>query len=102
MNPQRIVNLINMATISKLIPLLRKTGLSENESQEFIEIVEDSFLKNLVTKDDIKNLSTKEDLHNLAISTKEDIKDIEIRLIKWVIGLLFAQTGIIIAIIKLF
>jgi hypothetical protein len=102
-----------MATISKLIPLLRKTGLSENESQEFIEIVEDSFLKNLVTKDDIKNLSTKEDLHNLAISTKEDInnlaistkediKDIEIRLIKWVIGLLFAQTGIIIAIIKLF
>ena len=91
-----------MATISKLIPLLRKTGLSENESQEFIEIVEDSFLKNLVTKDDIKNLSTKEDLHNLAISTKEDIKDIEIRLIKWVIGLLFAQTGIIIVIIKLF
>ncbi len=91
-----------MVTISKLFPLLKKTGLSENESQEFIEIVEDSFLKNLVTKDDIKNLSTKEDLHNLAISTKEDIKDIEIRLIKWVIGLLFAQTGIIIAIIKLF
>jgi hypothetical protein len=91
-----------MTTISKLFPLLKKTGLSENESQEFIEIVEDSFLRNLVTKDDIKPLLSKEDLHNFAISTKEDIKDIEIRLIKWVIGLLFVQTGIIIAIIKLF
>ena len=86
----------------KIIPIIKKTGLSENESQEFIEIVFSTISINLATKDDLKNLATKEDLHNLAVSTKDDLKNAEIRLTKWVKGLLFAQTGIIIAIIKLF
>jgi hypothetical protein len=40
--------------------------------------------------------------HKEGLATKEDIKDLEILLIKWVIGLMIAQTSITIALLKLF
>ena len=42
-------------------------------------------------------ISRKEDL-----ATKEDLKDLEIRLVKSVIGLMIAQTSITIALLKFF
>ena len=122
-----------MTTISKLYPILKKTGLDDPDIQEFIGIIEDSVLKSLATKEDLKDIEIglkkdlkdteirlrgeiknteirlKEDIANAEINLKQDIanveinlKNTEIRLIKWVIGLLIAQTSIIIAIIKLF
>ncbi|MCK4604369.1 MAG: hypothetical protein KAU41_06680 [Deltaproteobacteria bacterium] len=46
---------------------------------------------------EIIDQSRKEDL-----ATKEDLKDLEIRLVKWVIGLMIAQTSITIALLKFF
>jgi len=111
-----------MTTISKLYPILKKTGLTDHDIQEFIEIIEDSVLKGLTTKEDLKDteIRIKEDIANVEVKLKQDIAnvevnlknteirlnqklhDTEVRLIKWVIGLLIAQTSIIIAIIKLF
>ena len=36
------------------------------------------------------------------MATKEDLEDLEIRLVKWIIGLMIAQTSITIALLKLF
>jgi hypothetical protein len=115
-----------MVTISKLYPILRKTGLDDPDIQEFIGIIEDSVLKGLATKENLKEteIGLKENLKDTEIALKENLKDTEIRLnqklhdtevrlnqklhdtevrlIKWVIGLLIAQTSIIVAIIKLF
>ncbi len=82
-----------MVTISKLYPILRKTGLDDPDIQEFIGIIEDSVLKGLATKENLKDTE---------IRLNQKLHDTEVRLIKWVIGLLIAQTSIIVAIIKLF
>lgn len=71
-----------MATIAKLYPILKELGLDDLKANEFVEIIEQS---------------RKEDL-----ATKADLKDLEIRLVKWIIGLMIVQTSITIALLKLF
>ncbi len=71
-----------MATMAKLYPILKDLGLDDAKANEFVEILDQS---------------RKEDL-----ATKEDLKDLEIRLVKWVIGLMIAQTSITIALLKFF
>ncbi len=70
----------------------------------FIGIIEDSVLKGLATKENLKDteIGLKENLKDTEIRLNQKLHDTEVRLIKWVIGLMIAQTSIIIAIIKLF
>ncbi|MEK7853106.1 MAG: hypothetical protein AAB243_04840, partial [Planctomycetota bacterium] len=77
--------------------------LEDHDIQEFIEIVEESVIKGLVTKEDLKDtkVDIKEDLKHTEIRLNEKLQATEIRLIKWVIGLMLAQTSITIAILKL-
>ena len=82
-----------MPTLAKLYPILKELGLEDQKANEFIEIIEQSQKEGLATKEDIKDLE---------IKFKEDIKDLEIRLVKWIIGLMIAQTSITIALLKLF
>ena len=81
-----------MSTITKLYPILKKTGLEDQDIQQFIGIIEESIQEGLVTKEDLKDTE-------LRLTQK--LHDTEIRLIKWVVGLMIAQTSIIIAVIKL-
>lgn len=71
-----------MATIAKLYPILKNLGLDDQKANEFVEIIDQS--------------------RKEGLATKEDIKDLEIRLVKWIIGLMIAQTSITIALLKLF
>jgi hypothetical protein len=71
-----------MATLAKLYPILKDLGLEDQKANEFIEIIDQS--------------------RKEGLATKEDIKDLEIRLVKWIIGLMIAQTSITIALLKLF
>ena len=71
-----------MATLAKLYPILKDLGLEDQKANEFVEIIDES--------------------RKEGLATKEDIKDLEIRLIKWIIGLMIAQTSITIALLKLF
>ena len=71
-----------MATIAKLYPILKNLGLDDQKANEFVEIIDQSRKEGLATSD--------------------DIKDLEIRLIKWIVGLMIAQTSITIALLKLF
>jgi hypothetical protein len=81
-----------MATVAKLYPILKQLGLDDLKANEFVEIIDQSRKEGLATREDIKDLE---------IRFKEDIKDLEIRLIKWIIGLMIAQTSITIALLKL-
>ena len=78
-----------MATIAKLYPILKKLGLDDQKANEFVEIIDQSRKEGLATREDIKNL-------------ENDIKDLELRMVKWIIGLMIAQTSITIALLKLF
>ncbi|MEA1991301.1 MAG: hypothetical protein U9N58_03775 [Thermodesulfobacteriota bacterium] len=71
-----------MATLAKLYPILKDLGLEDQKANEFVEIIDQS--------------------RKEGLATKEDIKDLEIRLVKWIIGLMIAQTSISIALLKLF
>jgi hypothetical protein len=71
-----------MATLAKLYPILKDLGLEDQKANEFVEIIDESCKEGL--------------------ATREDIKDLEIRLVKWIIGLMIAQTSISIALLKLF
>ena len=71
-----------MATLAKLYPILKDLGLDDPKANEFVEIIEQS--------------------RKEWLATKEDIKDLEIRLVKWIIALMIAQTSITIALLKLF
>jgi len=71
-----------MATLAKLYPILKDLGLEDQKANEFVEIIDES--------------------RKEGLATKEYIKDLEIRLVKWIIGLMIAQTSISIALLKLF
>lgn len=70
-----------MATVAKLYPILKQLGLDDLKANEFVEIIDQS--------------------RKEGLATREDIKDLKIRLIKWIIGLMIAQTSITIALLKL-
>ena len=71
-----------MASIARLYPILKQIGLNDATANEFVEIIDES--------------------RKEGLATKEDIKDLEIRMIKWIIGLMIAQSSITIALLKLF
>ena len=71
-----------MATLAKLYPILKNLGLDDPKANEFVEIIDQS--------------------RKEGLATKEDIKDLEIRLVKWIIALMIAQTSITIALLKFF
>jgi len=71
-----------MASIARLYPILKQIGLNDATANEFVEIIDES--------------------RKEGLPTKEDIKDLEIRLVKWIIGLMIAQSSITIALLKLF
>ena len=71
-----------MASIARLYPILKQIGLNDATANEFVEIIDES--------------------RKEGLATKVDIKDLEIRLIKWITGLMIAQSSITIALLKLF
>ena len=82
-----------MATLAKLYPILKDLGLEDQKANDFVEIIDQSQKEGLATREDIKDLE---------IQFKENIKDLEIRLVKWIVGLMIAQTSISIALLKFF
>ena len=48
----------------------------------------------------LRNVATKEDIADLRTELKEDIASLKIDMIKWIIGLLIAQTAILLTLVK--
>ncbi|HIJ84499.1 MAG: DUF1640 protein [Magnetococcales bacterium] len=93
---------------------LKAVGFTEEQAEVQSKTLSSIFKTNLdelATRRDLKELelATKRDIKELELTTKRDIKELEAKIaeakaetIKWMIGLLLAQTGVIITIFKLF
>ena len=95
-----------MATITKLYPLLKDIGLNDQKSQEFIEIIEDSYhskieqeIKGLVTNETFLTETTK--LRQEMAKIREEMTNMKVELIKWNVGTVIAVAGVVAAIVKL-
>jgi len=100
-------------TITKLYPLLKDIGLDDKKSQEFIEIIENSYrseteqeIKKLVTNETFLTETTKlrEDMAVLRgemAKIREEVANMKVELIKWNVGTIIAVAGVIAAIVKL-
>lgn len=95
-----------MKTLTKLYPLLKDIGLDDHKSQEFIEIIEESYhakieqeISDLVTNKVFLTEITK--LREEMARLREDMANMKVDLIKWNVGTILAVAGIVTAIIKL-
>ena len=93
---------------------LKSTGLSEESARTIAEIFREAIEENLANKKDLKttesNLSKyiesvrtelKKDMEVLRSEVKKDIAESRASTIKWVAGMLIAQTALIATLVKL-
>jgi hypothetical protein len=50
---------------------------------------------------DLSQFATKSDLDQLRLATKADLAELKVEILKWVVGLMIAQTAAIVALVKL-
>jgi hypothetical protein len=97
----RDIDLSNLATKTDLATLATKTDLASFATKtDLASFATKTDLANFATKTDLANFATKTDLANFA--TKTELAELKADLIKWVVGIAFAQIATIIAILKLF
>ncbi len=106
-----------MSTITKLFPLLKDIGLDDKKSQEFIEIIENSYrseteqkTKKLVTNETFLTETTKlreemaifrEEIKGEMAKIRIEMANMKVELIKWNVGTIIAVAGVVTAIVKL-
>ena len=96
---------------------LLNSNLATKEDIEKLRLATKADIKELraATKEDIENLrlatkadieklrlETKADIENLRLATETKIEAIKSEMLKWMFGAMAAQTGVIVAVIKLF
>ena len=95
-----------MPTITKLYPLLKDIGLDDKKSQEFIEIIEESYRSKI--EQETNRLVTNETFLTEISKIREEISliriemaSMKVELIKWNVGTVIAVAGVVAAIVKL-
>lgn len=102
-----------MTTLTKRFPLLKNIGLNDQKSQEFIEILEESYLsgvedaaKDLVTNKTFLTETTviRNDMAKIReemVKIRVEMANMKVELIKWNVGTIIAVAGLVTAIVKL-
>ena len=77
---------------------------AEAQSELQAEVLSSLFSEKLATKDDILRTTNqlKQDIAALSAETKQDISHLKIDMLKWVIGIAFTQTALILSVLKFF
>ena len=70
----------------------RDAGFTRKQSEVFAETLHE------ILEDDV---ATKGDIKNSEIALRKEIAESKVEIIKWVVGLLLAQTGVIVALVKI-
>ena len=83
----------------KFVKNLTEHGFSLEQAEALAAEQVNLLNSNLATKADLSNLVTRTDLSNLV--TKTDLAELKADLLKWMIGALIAQGGLIVALISL-
>ena len=104
--------MISTLDTHELVKDLKAAGFNDDQAEAVTRAVakgRDIDLSNLATKADLANLPTKADLANFAtktdlanFATKVELAELKADLIKWVVGIAFAEIATIVAILKLF
>jgi len=95
---------------------LKEAGLPEAQAEAVTDAIRSGMdTSDFATKADIQALKTelKTDIESLRLSTKADLRELELRLetrieaakndlLKWFIGMAFAQSALIVTLLKLF
>ena len=88
-----------MTTITKLFPLLKEIGLDDKKSQEFIEIIEDTYHSKI--EQETNRLVTNETFVSEMAKLRVEMASMKVELIKWNVGTIIAVAGVVAAIVKL-
>jgi len=95
--------------IAEVYEAFKEAGVSENNAMAASKAIADK--ESLASKEDLTQTKAelKEDLAHMKAELKEDIRQLEIKLkdnmnglIKWLIPLLIAQSGLIVALMQYF
>ena len=70
----------------------KDAGFTRKQSEVFAETLHE------ILEDDV---ATKGDIKNSEIALRKEIAESKVEIIKWVVGLLLAQTGVIVALVKI-
>ena len=81
----------------KYVDRLEKAGVSREQAKAEAEALQEA----LGEAHDKAALTTKSDLKETELLIKRDIETAKFEMLKWMVGLLLAQTGIIAALVKL-
>jgi hypothetical protein len=87
----------------EIVKDLKAAGFTDEQAEAVTRAVkqaQDIDLSNLATKTDLAELRT--ELYELRAATKTDLAELRADLIKWVVGVGFAQVAIILAVLRLF
>ena len=93
--------MISTLDTHELVKDLKAAGFSDDQAEAVTRAVakgRDIDLSNLATKADLANFATKDDVARL----RTEMAELKADLIKWVVGIAFAQIATIVAILKLF
>lgn len=90
---------------------LQAAGADERLAEAIVEGITDADTSSLATKEDLRQVETalKEDIRQVETALKEDIRQVETAIktdianshadiLKWLFGIIFAQTAIVIAV----
>jgi hypothetical protein len=91
----------------EIVKDLKAAGFTDEQAEAVTRAVkqaQDIDLSNLATKTDFAELraATKTDFAELRAATKTDLAELRAELIKWVVGVGFAQVAMILAVLRLF
>ena len=87
----------------EIVKDLKAAGFTDEQAEAVTRAVkqaQDIDLSNLATKADLAELRT--ELYELRAATKTDLAELRADLIKWVVGVGFAQVAMILAVLRLF
>ncbi|HTT81132.1 MAG TPA: hypothetical protein VMF86_15780 [Stellaceae bacterium] len=74
---------------------LKEAGAAEPLAETIAEILRQS-------RDfDLSQLATKPDLDQLRHASKADLAELKVEILKWIVGLMIAQTAAIVALVRL-
>ena len=79
---------------------LKEAGFTSKQAEVLVEEQVEIFENNeTATKEDIAYI--KKDLKEMELTLRKEIAESKVEIIKWVVGLLLAQTGVIVVLVKI-